>query len=97
MKQRRNKNAGTHPSYEERGMSKESIKKKRSYDKEFSASDEQKKHRADCNRERAKAKKRGVNLKGKDVSHTSSGIKIKSIKANRGSKSDTQGDRNARG
>ena len=78
-------------------MSETSIKKKRTYDKKFASSDEQKKHRADCNRERAKAKKRGVNLKGKDIAHTSSGIKIKSIKANRGSKSDTQGDRKARG
>lgn len=35
--------------------------------------------------------------KGKDLSHTAHGLRYKSVKANRGSKSDTRGDRNARG
>ena len=35
--------------------------------------------------------------KGKDASHTKSGIVYKSVKANRGSRSDSAGDRRARG
>ena len=35
--------------------------------------------------------------KGKDCSHTKNGLRYKSVKANRGSKSDTKGDKNARG
>lgn len=46
---------------------------------------------------RRRAKKRGVDLKDKDMAHTSTGIKPKSIKANRGSKSDQAGDKRARG
>lgn len=34
---------------------------------------------------------------GKDLSHTKSGLRYKSRSENRGSKSDTKGDRNARG
>lgn len=34
---------------------------------------------------------------GKDLAHTKNGLRLKSVKANRGSKSDTQGDKNARG
>ena len=35
--------------------------------------------------------------KGKDLCHTAKGLRYKSRSANRGSKSDTAGDRNARG
>lgn len=97
MKSTRNKNAGKHPSYDKRGMSKAARLHKLEYDKKHGSSDEQKEHRADCNKERAKAKKRGAKLKGKDIAHTSKGIRIKSIKANRGSKTDTVGDKKARG
>lgn len=93
----RNKNTGKHPSYKKRKMSKESIAKKRAYDKEFASKPEQIKKRSECNSARRKAKANGKNIKGKDASHTSKGIVFKSVKANRGSKSDSQGDKNARG
>ena len=35
--------------------------------------------------------------KVKNCSHTKNGLRYKSVKANRGSKSDTKGDKNARG
>lgn len=35
--------------------------------------------------------------RGKDLAHTKNGLRYKSVKANRGAKSDTKGDRNARG
>tara|TARA_R110000803_G_scaffold51016_1_gene105672 strand:+ start:1342 stop:1623 length:282 start_codon:yes stop_codon:yes gene_type:complete len=41
--------------------------------------------------------KLGKNIKGKDASHTDSGIVFKSPKANRGSKTDKIGDRRSRG
>ena len=47
---------------------------------------------------RAHDKKYGKSSRiGKDASHTKHGIVYKSISANRGSKSDTSGDRRARG
>jgi len=55
------------------------------------------KNRVESNAARKAAKKRGVNLKGKDMAHTKNGIRPKSIKANRGSKTDSSGDRRARG
>lgn len=97
MISRRNKKAGKHPSYKKRGMSAASIKKKRERDKAIAARPEQKKRRAEANKARRNAKKRGLKLSGKDASHTSSGIVFKSTKANRGSKSDSSGDRRSRG
>jgi len=93
----KNKNAGKHPSYKKRNMSEEARKKKLAYDKKFGASPEQIKHRAETNKKRAELKKKGVNVKGKDVSHTKSGLKLKSVNKNRGSKTDSAGDRRARG
>ena len=46
---------------------------------------------------RRAAIKRGVDRKGKDFSHTKNGIVLKSTSANRGSKTDSAGDRRARG
>jgi hypothetical protein len=97
MKSRRNKNAGKHPSYVERGMSDASIKKKRKRDKEIAARPEQKKKRAECNAANRDAKKKNKSTTGKDASHTSKGIVFKSVKSNRGSKSDSPGDRRSRG
>lgn len=65
----KNKNAGNHPSYEKRGMSAASIKKKREYDKELSQRPDQKKKRAECNKKRNDAVKNGKNIKGKDYDH----------------------------
>lgn len=97
MISRRNKNAGKHPSYDKRGMTSEAIRRKRKRDKAIGAKAEQKKRRAETNKARRKAKKRGTKIAGKDASHTSKGIVFKSVKANRGSKSDSPGDRRSRG
>jgi len=55
------------------------------------------KKRTEANAKRAKAKKAGKNIKGKDASHTKNGMVFKPMATNRGSKSDSAGDRNARG
>lgn len=80
----RNKNADKNPSYKARGMSAESIKKKREYDKKYHATTERKKYRAELNREN---RKRGTygNNDGKDVSHKKNGkTTLESQKRNRG-------------
>ena len=70
-------------------------KKKDAYNKKFNQKPEQKAKR----KELAKARrKRGIMGKGGgDLAHTSRGLVRKSVKANRGSKSDTAGDVRARG
>ena len=92
-----NKNAGKHPSYKKRNMSEKARKNKIAYDKELNAKPEQVKKRMECNNARRKAKTNGKDVNGKDASHTENGIVFKSTKANRGSKSDSKGDKNARG
>lgn len=63
--------------------------------KKVNARKEQRQKRSELTQAR---RDRGIEGKGgKDLSHTSRGLVRKSVKANRGSKSDTQGDRNARG
>ena len=93
----RNKNAGKHPSYDKRNMSEEARQHKLEYDKKHAATDEAKKKRAECNKARRNAKKNGKDIEGKDASHTKDGIKFKKTSTNRGSKSDSAGDKNARG
>lgn len=64
-------------------------------DKEINARPEQKQKRAQLVKER---RKRGIYGKGgADLSHTTKGLIRKSMKKNRGSKTDSQGDKNARG
>lgn len=77
----------------------EARKKKAAYDKKFNAKPEQvekrvelKKHNREHDEKYGKASR-----KGKDASHTSHGIVYKKSSVNRGSKSDTAGDRRARG
>lgn len=73
----------------------EARKKKAATDKKINARPEQRKKRSELAKER---RKRGIDGKGGgDLSHTSKGLVRKSVKANRGSKGDTKGDRNARG
>lgn len=72
-------------------------KKKDSISKSINSRSEQKAKRRDLGKKNNAADKRGVNRTGKDLSHTSKGMVYKSVKANRGSKSDTNGDKNARG
>jgi hypothetical protein len=69
--------------------------KKAETDKEINARPEQKRKRAQLVKER---RKRGIYGKGgADLSHTTKGLIRKSMKKNRGSKTDSQGDKNARG
>lgn len=69
--------------------------KKAQTDKEINARPEQRKKRSKLVRAR---RKRGIYGKGgDDVSHTKNGLVMKTPSANRGSKIDTQGDKNARG
>ncbi len=58
---------------------------------------EQVKSRVETNKARRHAKKAGKNIKGKDASHTKNGIRFKESAKNRGSKSDSAGDKRARG
>lgn len=77
--------------------SKKSRERKKKYDSEYNKRTV--KDRVERNKARRKYKKKygSSALKGKDVAHTKNGTRLKSIKANRGSKSDTPGDRRARG
>jgi len=64
-------------------------------DKEVNARPDQRKKRSQLVKER---RKRGIYGKGgADLAHTTRGLIRKSMKKNRGSKSDTNGDKNARG
>lgn len=72
-------------------------KKKASTDKKINARPEQIKKRVEANRARRKAKKAGKDIKGKDASHTKNGIRFKKTSVNRGSKTDSSGDKKARG
>ena len=75
----------------------EARKKKAKMDKKINERPEQIKKRVEANRARRKAKKAGKNIQGKDASHTKNGIRFKKSSINRGSKSDSSGDRRARG
>ena len=71
--------------------------KKKATDTKVNARPEQRKKRSELSVKRKQMKKKWVNLKDKDLSHTKNGIRLKSSKANRGSKGDTAGDKKARG
>lgn len=73
--------------------------KKKAYDTEFEKKPEQVKKRVELKRKnREHDKKYGkASRQGKDLSHTSRGLVYKNRSANRGSKSDTVGDKRARG
>jgi hypothetical protein len=53
--------------------------------------------RAERKKFRETAERNGKSVKGKDVAHTKNGLRLKSSAANRGSKSDSPGDKRARG
>jgi hypothetical protein len=83
MKSKRNTLAGKHPSYDKLNWSKESIERKKKYDKEYSASEERKKYRAELNKKNRQEGTYG-NKDGKDMSHTKSGkLILESQKSNR--------------
>ena len=77
----------------------EARKKKAAYDKRLNAREDQKAKRRELGRKNyAHDKKNGkAARKGKDLAHTKNGLRYKSVKANRGAKSDSAGDRRARG
>ena len=84
MKSKRNTLAGKHPSYDKLNWSKESIERKKKYDKEYNASEKMKKYRAELNKKNRDAGTYG-NKDGKDMSHTKSGKMVKeSASTNRG-------------
>lgn len=72
-------------------------KKKAATDKKINSRPEQVKKRVEANKARRRAKAAGKNIEGKDASHTKKGIVFKKSSVNRGSKSDSAGDRRARG
>lgn len=72
-------------------------KKKAATDKKINARPEQVKKRVEANAARRKAKAAGKNVTGKDASHTKNGIVFKDSSKNRGSSSDSAGDKRARG
>lgn len=72
-------------------------KKKAATDKKVNARPEQKAKRRELAKKRYHDEKAGKKIKGKDASHTKNGIVYKSPAKNRGSKSDSPGDRKARG
>jgi len=70
-------------------------RKKQKVDAKLNKRPAQVKKRVESNRERRIARRKGRNITGKDYNHgTDSFI---SVRANRGAKSGTRGDRNARG
>lgn len=77
----------------------EARRKKAKKDKEINKRPEQMEKRRELGKKNyATDKKKGKKFrKGKDLAHTASGLRYKSVKSNRGSKSDTKGDKNARG
>lgn len=63
----------------------------------INSSESQKAKRRELAKKRYDLEKKGVNLKGKDLSHTKNGIVTKDSSVNRGSTKDMPGDRRARG
>lgn len=63
---------------------------------EVNARPEQKAKRRELDKKRRAMLKKGVNLEGKDLAHTKSGIRVKDSSTNRGSTSDMPGDKRAR-
>lgn len=74
-------------------------RKKAAYDKKFNQKPEQRRKRSELTvKNRQHDRKYGKSSrKGKDLSHTSRGLVYKKSSVNRGSKSDSAGDRRARG
>ena len=73
--------------------------RKMRYDTRFESSPAQKAKRRELARHNAEHDKKygAASRKGKDASHTKSGIRYKPSSVNRGSKTDMAGDRRARG
>lgn len=85
--------------YYKSAKGKASYKKKLKADVKRSTSKEGLAKRAELKRKRNEAEKKygKAAIKNKDVSHTKNGTTLKPKSVNRGSKTDTAGDRRARG
>lgn len=70
--------AGSHSSYDERGMSSEAIAKKKAYDTAYHKTPSRRKYRASLNKANRKAGTYG-NGDGKDMSHTKDGGMVKEV------------------
>lgn len=77
----------------------EARERKKRYDSIFEKSPSQMAKRRELARKNAEHDRKygAASRKGKDLSHTSSGLRYKPTSVNRGSKSDMPGDRRARG
>lgn len=84
MESKRNKLAGTHPSYDKLNMSEDRKKKKLAYDTKYQASEKRKNYRVELNKANRDAGTYG-NGDGLDQSHTKAGRMVKeNMKSNRG-------------
>jgi len=98
MLSKRNKLAGSHPSYDKLNMSEERRKKKIAYDKKYSATKERKDYRVELNKKNKESDKKGINRNGKDYDHAVKRYVSKSINRGRSSKNGgTAGDIRVRG
>ena len=77
----------------------EAREKKKKYDTEFNKKKEQVEKRVELKRKNEEHDKKygKASREGKDLSHTKHGLVYKNKSANRGSKTDSAGDRRARG
>lgn len=83
MESKRNRFAGTHPSYDKLGMSEDRKKKKLAYDKKYQATKERKNYRVELNKANREAGTYG-NGDGLDMSHKKTGgMKKENMKSNR--------------
>jgi len=98
---KQNRNAGTHPSYEKRGMTKDQILRKRKKDTEYGKKKSSIRYRGEHEK-----KRKELGLKVNDKIDASKQVSVKNGKVfwkkesrskNRGSNSSSPGDRRARG
>lgn len=96
-KSKRNTLAGSHPSYDKRGMTPAQISKKNAYQKKYNQTSASKKYRADLNKKNRDAGTYG-NKDGKDVSHSADGnrTRMESQTANRARKTGVKQTRSPR-
>ena len=81
QEKKRNKLAGSHPSYDKLNMSEDRRKKKIAYDKKYHATTERKKYRAELNKANKTKGRVGDNL---DISHKKNGkLTLEASKSNR--------------
>jgi len=76
--------------------SEEGRQKRLRYQRAYNKRADVRKRRNQSKRDRRKMIRLGHDVDGKDVAHTKNGLTVKSKRANRGSKSDSPGDRRAR-